>query len=245
VNLYPAIDLRDGNVVRLFKGDFDAETVYGDDPVSVARAFQDAGAQWVHVVDLDAAKTGEPRNRSVIADIAEALDVPVQTGGGVRDLDSAEALLRTGVQRIVIGTAAHEQPELVERLASRHPGRVAVGLDARNGIVATRGWVEGSGVATLDLVRRFEDVGVAAFIVTDIERDGTLNGPDVFGLSEVVAATSVDVIASGGVGGIDDLRKLAAVEVDGKTLAGVIAGKAIYEKKFSVAEAVAVLGETK
>jgi phosphoribosylformimino-5-aminoimidazole carboxamide ribotide isomerase len=241
VNLYPAIDLRDGNVVRLYKGDFDAETVYGDDPVSVARAFQDAGSQWVHVVDLDAAKTGQPRNREVIAGIVNALTVPVQSGGGVRDHESAVALLRTGVERIVIGTAAHEQPELVEQLAAEFPGRIAVGLDARNDVVATRGWVEGSGVTTLDLVRRFEDVGVAAFIVTDIERDGTLGGPDVSGLTEIVRATAVDVIASGGVGGLDDLRKLAAVQVDGKRLAGVIAGKAIYEKKFTVADAVTAL----
>lgn len=241
MNLFPAIDLRDGNVVRLYKGDFGAETVYGDDPVSVAKAFEDAGAQWVHVVDLDAAKTGEARNREVIASIVNALTVPVQSGGGVRDYESALALLNTGVQRIVIGTAAHEQPELVEKLAAEFPGRIAVGLDARNGVVATRGWLEGSGVSTLDLVKRFENVGVAAFIVTDIERDGTLGGPDVSGLTEIVAATAVDVIASGGVGDLADLQKLADVAVDGKTIAGVITGKAIYENKFSVADAVAVL----
>jgi phosphoribosylformimino-5-aminoimidazole carboxamide ribotide isomerase len=242
MNLYPAIDLRDGNVVRLYKGDFSAETVYGDDPVGVAKAFEDAGAQWVHVVDLDAAKSGTAQNREVIASMAAALSIPVQSGGGVRDRDSALALLNTGVQRIVIGTAAHENPELVDQLAAEFPSRIAVGLDARQGIVATRGWVEGSGVSTLDLVKRFEDVGVAAFIVTDIERDGTLNGPDVSGLSEIVAATSVDVIASGGVGELDDLRALAAVESNGRRLAGVITGKAIYENKFSVADAIDVLG---
>ena len=159
----------------------------------------------------------------------------------MRDYASAVALLNTGVNRIVIGTAAHEQPELVDQLAREFPGRIAVGLDARRGIVATRGWVEGSGVSTLDLVKRFDNAGVSAFIVTDIDRDGTLEGPDIAGLSAVLGATSVDVIASGGVGTVDDLRKLAAVNVDGKRLAGVITGKAIYEKKFSVAEALDVL----
>lgn len=243
MNLFPAIDLRDGNVVRLYKGDFGAETVYGDDPVSVAKAFVDAGAQWIHVVDLDAAKSGTAGNREVIANIADALNVPVQSGGGVRDYASAVALLNTGVNRIVIGTAAHEQPELVDQLAREFPGRIAVGLDARKGIVATRGWVEGSGVSTLDLVKRFDKAGVSAFIVTDIDRDGTLEGPDISGLSEVLKSTTVDVIASGGVGSVDDLRALAAVKIDSKRLSGVITGKAIYENKFSVAEALDALKE--
>lgn len=243
MNLFPAIDLRDGNVVRLHKGDFGAETVYGNDAVSVARSFASAGAQWIHVVDLDAAKTGNPVNRPIIAAITEAVDVPVQTGGGVRDASSAAGLLQLGVARVVIGTAALEYPELVDELALRFPGRIAVGLDARKGIVATRGWVEGSGVTTNELIQRFEHSGVAAFIVTDIDRDGTLAGPDVDGLAAVIRTTEVDVIASGGVGSVEDLRALAAVEVDGKRLAGVIAGKAIYENAFSVADAVAVLGE--
>lgn len=241
MNLFPAIDLRDGNVVRLLKGDFEAETVYGNDPVSVAKSFEAAGAPWVHIVDLNAAKTGNPMNRPIIARVVEALHIPVQCGGGVRDEESAAALLETGVRRVVIGTAAQRNPDLVDKLAAEYPGRIAVGLDARNHIIATHGWVGDSGVTTLDLVQRFESSGVSAFVVTDIERDGTLAGPDIDGLSEVLNATHVDVIASGGVGGLDDLRALADVRVDGKSLAGVITGKAIYEGRFSVIDAVSVL----
>ena len=240
MNLFPAIDLRGGKVVRLLKGDFGAETVYGSDAVDVATSFVEHGAEWIHIVDLDAARTGAAGNRELIAAITAKVDVPVQSGGGVRDLASAEALLETGVQRIVIGTAAHEQPELVDVLAAKYPGRIAVGLDARDSIVATRGWVTGSGSTVLDLVRRFENVGVDAFIITDIERDGTLGGPDVDGLTAVVGATSVDVIASGGVGSLTDLQALAGVSADGRRLAGTIVGKAIYEQKFTVEQAVAV-----
>ena len=239
MDLFPAIDLRGGKCVRLLQGDYARETVYGGDPVAMAKEFEAAGAPWVHVVDLDAARTGRPENRDVVAAIAAAVSVPVQTGGGVRDEFSAEALLDSGVRRVVIGTAALEQPALVRRLAGRHPGRIVVGLDGRAGEAALRGWTEGSGVTILDAVARFEDAGVAAFVVTDISRDGMLAGPDVKGLSEVLARTTVDVVASGGVGSLDDLRALAAVEVDGRRLAGAIVGKAIYEGVFAVEEAVA------
>ena len=239
MDLFPAIDLRGGKCVRLLQGDYARETVYGGDPVAMAKEFEAAGAPWVHVVDLDAARTGRPENRDVVAAIAAAVSVPVQTGGGVRDEFSAEALLDSGVRRVVIGTAALEQPALVRRLAGRHPGRIVVGLDGRAGEAALRGWTEGSGVTILDAVARFEDAGVAAFVVTDISRDGMLAGPDVQGLSEVLARTTVDVVASGGVGSLDDLRALAAVDVDGRRLAGAIVGKAIYEGVFAVEEAVA------
>lgn len=241
VDLYPAIDLRDGKCVRLVQGDYSQETVYGGDPVAVAQEFEEDGAPWIHVVDLDAARSGRPENREVVASIAGAVGVPVQSGGGIRDEFSASALLDSGVARIVIGTAALEEPRLVRRLASRHPGRIAVGLDARDGEAAVRGWTEGSGVTVSEAISWFEDAGVATFIVTDIARDGMLTGPDVEGLARVLSTTRADVIASGGVGSIDDLHMLAALESGGRALAGVIVGKAIYEGVFSVSEALAAL----
>lgn len=239
MDLYPAIDLRGGRCVRLHQGDYDQETVYGDDPVAQAQAFADAGAGWIHVVDLDAAKSGVPENREVVAAIAKAVDVPVQTGGGVRSVEAAHALFAAGVERVVIGTAALKEPELVRALALDH--RVAVGLDAKSGEVATDGWLQGSGRTVLDVARSFADAGVDAFIVTDISRDGTLEGPDLEGLTQVLGATPVDVIASGGVGTMEDLAALDAIQVDGRRLSGVIAGKAIYEGHVDVGAAVAQL----
>ena len=237
MDLYPAIDLLDGRCVRLYQGDYERETVYGDDPVAQALAFQAEGASWVHVVDLDAARTGEPRNRDVVAAIAGALDVPVQTGGGIRDEAAAAALFDAGVARVVLGTAALEDPALVRRLAARHP--VAVGLDARGRDVAVRGWVQGSGADLLDLAGAFADAGVAALVVTEISRDGTLEGPDLVGLESVLAATPVPVIASGGVGTLDDLHSLAGLEAAGRHLSGAIVGRAVYEGAFTVSDAVA------
>lgn len=242
LQLFPAIDLRGGRCVRLVQGDFDRETVYGDDPTAQALAFARQGAPWVHVVDLDGARTGDALNRRAIAAVAAAVDVPVQTGGGIRDEAAADALVEAGVARVVLGTAALEDPPLVARLAARMP--VAVGLDARGRDVAVRGWGEGSGRDLLELVRQFSDVGVAAFVVTEIGRDGTLAGPDLAGLAEVLAATQVDVVASGGVGTLDDLVALADLEVGGRRLAGAIVGKALYEGRFTVAEAQARLGGT-
>lgn len=239
MDLYPAIDLRAGRCVRLHQGDYAQETVYGDDPVAQAQAFADAGAGWIHVVDLDAARTGQPENRAVVAAIASAVDVPVQTGGGVRSVEAAEELFSAGVERVVIGTAALTDPDLVRTLAQDH--RVAVGLDAKSGEVATDGWLVGSGRTVLNVARSFADVGVDAFVVTDIARDGTLSGPDIVGLTEVLAATPVDVIASGGVGTMADLTDLDRIEADGRRLSGVIAGKAIYEGHVDVAAAVKLL----
>ncbi len=236
MDLYPAIDLRGGKCVRLYQGDYAQETVYGDDPVAQAQAFEAEGAPWIHVVDLDAARSGDPVNREVVAAIAAGVSVPVQTGGGVRDDAAAEALFEAGVARVVVGTAALEDPEFVRRLAARHP--VAVGLDARGRDVAVRGWLEGSGTDLLDLARAFEDAGVAALVVTEISRDGTLEGPDLVGLTEVVEATSIPVIASGGIGTLADLTALSGVTAAGRTLEGAITGRALYEGKFSVAEAV-------
>lgn len=231
--LYPAIDLRDGNCVRLYQGDYDRETIYGTDPVSQALAFVAEGAEWLHVVDLDAALTGEPTNRAVIAALCEASPVPVQVGGGIRSVDAAQALFDVGVTRVVIGTAALEHPELVSEVAATHP--VAVGLDAREGEVATHGWTERSGRSVAELAAQFADAGVAALVVTDIGVDGTLAGPDIAGLSELLASTSIPVIASGGVGTLEHLKTLAAINVDGRGFEGVIAGRAIYEQAFDVA----------
>lgn len=240
MDLYPAIDLRAGRCVRLVEGDFAQETVYGDDPVAVARAFADAGATWIHVVDLDAALTGDPVNRSVVSAIAAAVapaGVKVQTGGGVRSVRDAAALLEAGVTRVVIGTAAVENPSLVEEVSRRWPGQVAVGLDHRGGEVRLRGWTEGAGRSVSELVPQAVEAGASAVIVTDISRDGRLAGPDVEGLSALVAETQAPVIASGGVASLEDIRLLAAVG----GLTGIIAGKAIYEGRLDVRAAIGAL----
>lgn len=236
MDLYPAIDLRGGKVVQLTQGDFDRERVHGSDPVAVARAFVDAGAPWIHTVDLDAARTGEPVNRHLIAAIAGAVDVPVQAGGGVRSVEAAAALANAGVARVVMGTAAMESPELVEQIAARQP--VALGLDVKGREVAVKGWLEGSGTDIDVALKRLADVGASAVIVTQIEVEGLMGGPDVAGLAEVLRATDLDVIASGGVGTLSDLLALDDLEVDGRRLAGAIVGTAIYEGRVDVAEAV-------
>jgi len=240
MDLYPAIDLRAGRCVRLFQGHYGRETAYGIDPVTVARTFADAGARWIHVVDLDAARTGVPENRKVVAAIAEAVpDVAVQAGGGVRDQAAAEALIAAGVARVALGTAAVENPELVRDLAGHHA--IAVGLDHRGGQAAVRGWTVASGLRLTDLLAELEDAGVAAVFVTDIDRDSTLGGPDLEGLAEVLETTSIDVIASGGVGSLADLEALATLRAGAgdRRLAGAIVGKALHEGLFSVEEAMA------
>ena len=257
MRLFCAVDIRGGRCVRLRQGDYDAETVYDDDPVSVATAMAEAGAHWIHVVDLDGARSGEPENAEVVTAIAEAVDVPVQAGGGVRTEATAKAWFDVGVERVVIGTAALRQPDLVCSLARSH--RVAVGLDARAGDVATDGWRRASGESVLDVAHRFIDTGVDALVVTDIGRDGMLHGPDLAGMSKLldkVAGTratasaadsltaSVDIIASGGVASLKDLRALASLRggPDGRRrLSGVIVGKALYERCFTVGEAVAAV----
>ncbi len=234
--LYPAIDLRGGRVVRLRQGDYDEETVYGDDAVSVAESFVEQGATWIHVVDLDAARSGDPVNRPVIADIARRLEgrARIQTGGGVRSVDDARALADSGVARVVMGSAAMATPSLVAEASRIVP--VAVGLDHRSGEVAVHGWTEGSGRMVHEVIDWFPDA--AAFVVTDIARDGMLNGPDVVGLADLATRTTVPVIASGGVGSLGDVRTLS--EIPG--LHGVITGKALYERRFTVAEAIRELG---
>ncbi len=240
MDLYCAVDVRGGRCVRLRQGDYGAETVYDDDPVARAVEMAEAGAGWIHVVDLDGARSGRPDNASLVAEIAAAVDVPVQAGGGVRTADTAEAWFAAGVARVVLGTAALRDPGLVRALAGSH--RIAVGLDARAGEVATDGWVKGSGKSVMDVARSFASDGVDAFVVTDISRDGTLDGPDLEGLASVLEAASAEVIASGGVGRLDDLRALAGLEgAAGRGLSGAIVGTALYERRFTVAEAAAAL----
>ncbi len=233
--LYPSIDVRGGQVVRLRRGDYAVETVYGDDPVAVAIDFCAQGATWIHVVDLDAARTGEATNRSAVAAVAAATadQASVQAGGGVRSLDVAKALADAGVARVVMGSAAVRAPSLVEEVAAVLP--VAVGLDHRHGELALHGWTEASGVRLDAALSRFP--AASAFVITDIERDGMLAGPDIEGLAAAVAATDVPVIASGGVASLDDLRALAAID----RLHGIITGRALYEGRFTVAEAIAAL----
>jgi phosphoribosylformimino-5-aminoimidazole carboxamide ribotide isomerase len=242
VDLFAAIDLRGGRCVRLVEGDFGRETVYDRDPVEVAREFAVGGAPWIHVVDLDAARDGSAANRDVVLAIAGAVTVPVQTGGGVRRLEDAEALLAGGVTRVVVGTAAAERPALVGEIARRWPGRVAVGLDHRDGEVRLRGWLEGGGRRVADMVPEAVAAGASAVIVTDISRDGKLSGPDVVGLAGLLEATGAPLVASGGVSSLDDLRVLAGVRSHGAGLAGVIVGKALHEGAFDVPAAVAACG---
>jgi len=244
--LYPAIDLRGGRCVRLYQGDYDRETTYGDDPVAQAEAFASAGAGWLHVVDLDAARTGDPLNRPVIAAICAAVTVPVQAGGGVRDAAAAAALAELGVSRVVMGTAALEHPERVAEVAARQP--VAVGLDARGRQLAGHGWEVASGVDLIEAARRFADDGVEAFVVTEIARDGTLEGPSIDQLTDVLDALDPTeptaavpaVIASGGVGTLGHLASLAALRSSaGRPLGGAIVGRALYDGAFTLPEALA------
>ena len=244
MQIFPAIDLRGGRCVRLVEGDFERETIYGDDPVAVATSFAATGARWIHVVDLDAARTGQPVNRSVVGAIVDAVGggVKVQTGGGVRTVDDAEDLLGRGVARVVLGTAAVENADLVAELSRRWPGRVAVGIDHRGGSVRLRGWTEDSGVLVDELVRDVVDAGASAVVVTDIARDGRLEGPDVDGLADLLASTAAPIIASGGVSGIADIEALAGISRDDRGLEGVIVGRALYEGRVLLGDALALVG---
>lgn len=237
IQLYPSIDLHGGRVVRLRQGDYDRETSYGHDPVAVAEEFCAGGAHWIHVVDLDAAKSGVATNRQTIAVIAAAVAgrAAVQAGGGVRTLDDAAELADAGVARVVMGSAAVVDPNLVAAVGSRVP--VAVALDHRRGVVAVHGWTSESPLTLADGLRTF--AAAAAFVVTDIERDGELSGPDLDGIAAAVAATKIPVIASGGVASLDDVRSLASIA----GLGGIITGRALYEGRFSVVDAIAAISE--
>ena len=237
LTLYPAVDIRDGRAVRLTQGRADAETVYDEDPVAAAVAFAEAGAEWLHIVDLDAAFTGEPRNRHLIADIVEATGVPVQASGGVRSMRDLDAAVEYGASRVVIGTMALEEPSFVAAAVAEHADKVAVGLDADGTTLKARGWTTSSG-DLFEALRRFTIMGVQRFVFTDISRDGMLTGPNVERLREVADATVARVTASGGVSSLDDLRTLqtAHPRVD-----AAIVGKALYAGRFTLAEALAAV----
>ncbi len=233
--LYPAIDIKGGAAVRLVQGDMAQETRYDDHPEEAARRWAGEGASWLHVVDLDGAVAGEPRNLEAIERILAAVSVPVQVGGGVRTLDALGRLLDLGVRRVVLGTAALEQPEVVEEAAGRFPGRIALGLDARGGRVAVRGWRKTTGETAQDVARRFDALGLAALIYTDIEVDGTLRGPNIAATEALARAIRTPVIASGGIAGPEDLRRVKALEAVG--VAGVIVGRALYTGNVRLREA--------
>ena len=240
--LIPAIDLLGGRCVRLERGDYAAATVYDDDPGGVAARFAGFGVPRIHVVDLDAARSGRRSHAWAIRAIAEGAGaVPVQLGGGIRDLPGVEEALALGVERVVIGTAALRDPDLVRQAAARFPGRVVVGIDARDGRVAVSGWLETSEARVVDVARRFEDAGVAALVHTDIARDGMLAGPNLEATAELAGAVSIPVIASGGVGSLDDLRR--AARLAGRGVAGIIVGRALYAGAFGLGEALEALEE--
>ena len=235
--LYPAIDLKDGACVRLLRGDMQAATVFGTDPAAQARAFQDAGARWLHLVDLNGAFAGRPVNGDAVRAILAAVDIPAQLGGGIRDMATIESWLSAGVARVILGTVAVENPDLVEEAASAFPGRIAVGIDARGGRVATRGWAEETRVDATDLARRFEDAGVAAIIYTDIDRDGAMQGPNLAATEALARAVRIPVIASGGVSSLADLIALR----DTGAISGAISGRALYDGAIDLSEALAAL----
>jgi len=236
--LYPAIDLKDGQAVRLFKGEMEKATVFNDDPAAQAMEFVEAGCEWLHLVDLNGAFAGEPVNAAPVEAILERTKVPAQLGGGIRDMATIERWLSKGLARVILGTVAVENPGLVREAARAFPGQVAVGIDARQGRVATKGWAEETDVLATDLARSFEDAGVAAIIYTDINRDGAMQGPNIEETAALANAVSIPVIASGGVSSIDDLK---ALKTCGAPLNGAISGRALYDGAIDLKEALAVM----
>lgn len=236
--LYPAIDLKDGNAVRLYKGEMDQATVFNENPAAQALEFVNAGCEWLHLVDLNGAFAGEPVNAAPVEEILKQCKVPAQLGGGIRDMATIERWLDKGLTRVILGTVAVENPDLVRKACKAFPGHVAVGIDARNGKVATKGWAEETNVNVIDLARSFEDAGVSAIIYTDINRDGAMQGPNVEATAELANAMSIPVIASGGVSSLDDLRNLKNC---GAALNGAISGRALYDGAIDLGEALKVL----
>ncbi len=239
MNLYPAIDIKDGYCVRLLRGDMNAATIFNNDPADQARAFAETGFKWLHLVDLNGAFEGRPVNADAVASILEATDLPAQLGGGIRDMETVERWLDAGVRRVILGTAALADPDLVFAACKRHPGRIVVGIDARDGRVAVEGWAKTSTVKTLDLALKFEDSGVAAIVYTDINRDGAMSGVNLEATVDLAFALTTPVIASGGVSSINDLLELKANEDAG--IEGVICGRALYDGRIEPAEALAIL----
>lgn len=243
--LFPAIDLKDGACVRLYKGDMDQATVFNNDPAAQARAFVDAGAEWLHIVDLNGAFKGEPVNAAAVASILKAVPgTPVQLGGGIRTLDVIEDWLGRGVRRVILGTVALREPNLVKRAALHYPGKIVVGIDARGGRVAVQGWAETSEMTAVELARRFEDVGVAAIVYTDIDRDGMMQGVNVEATVAMAKASSLPIIASGGITNLDDIKALLARAHEGAGICGAITGRAIYEGTLDLAAAQRLCDQT-
>ena len=235
--LYPAIDLKDGQCVRLLRGDMAQATVFGHDPAAQAAKFQAAGCEWLHLVDLNGAFAGAPVNAAAVEAILARVTVPCQLGGGIRDMATIEAWLGRGLARVILGTVAVENPALVRQAARAFPDRVAVGIDARQGLVATKGWATATDVQAADLARRFEDAGVAALIYTDIDRDGAMSGPNIDATAALARAVTIPVIASGGVSSLADLAALRATGV----IAGAISGRALYDGTIDLATALKTL----
>ncbi|MCK5621119.1 MAG: 1-(5-phosphoribosyl)-5-[(5-phosphoribosylamino)methylideneamino]imidazole-4-carboxamide isomerase [Alphaproteobacteria bacterium] len=231
--LYPAIDLKEGRCVRLIRGDMEQVTVFNDDPVAQAASFVDAGASWLHLVDLDGAFAGKPVNAKAVQAIVNEVDIPVQLGGGIRTLQTIEDWLNCGVMRVILGTAAVKDPDLVTQACRKFPGQVAVGIDARGGRVAVEGWAEETDIQAVDLARKFADAGVDAIIYTDIDRDGVLQGANIPATAELARAVSIPVIASGGVSSLTDIRGLIAE----KKIAGAIIGRALYDGRIDLRQA--------
>ena len=239
--IYPAIDIRGGRCVRLTEGRFDAETVFADDPAEMALKWAGLGAEFLHLVDLDGALAGEGKNVPVIERILQSVSIPVQLGGGIRNLETIEKLLDLGVTRLILGSAAVKNPELVAEACKKYPGHIAVGIDAKNGEVAIEGWGQGSGVAATELAKKMASFGVETIIYTDISRDGMLSGVNVEATAALARACGVPIIASGGVASLDDIRRVKAVEGDG--VQGCIIGKAIYTGAVDLKEALALAKE--
>jgi phosphoribosylformimino-5-aminoimidazole carboxamide ribotide isomerase len=237
--LYPAIDIRGGRAVRLMQGDYERETAYDDDPVVAARRWVEGGARWLHVVDLDGARAGEPVNLEHVRRIVAAVNVPVQLGGGLRDSKKVEEAISSGAERVVLGTAAVRDPEMAAAIAAAHGERVVASVDSRSGRVAAEGWTEQSDLGTTDVVAALTERGISRFVYTPVDVDGLMEGPDLDSLREVAEATEGELIYSGGIGSIDDLRAVAGLGLD--NLGGVIVGRALYEGRFTVAEAQAAL----
>lgn len=238
----PAIDLKGGRCVRLEQGEMERDTVFSDNPAEQALKWQEAGAELLHLVDLDGAFAGEPKNKAAIESIIKSITIPAQLGGGIRDIVTIEAYLKLGLSRVIIGTAAQRTPELVVEACRLFPGKIVVGIDAKNGMVAVQGWAEVTGVTAVDLARRFEDCGVSAIIYTDISRDGMMGGPNLEATKALAEAISIPVIASGGVSSLKDIENLMAIEASGVT--GAITGKAIYTGAIDLCEAIALTGRS-
>jgi len=236
--LYPAIDLKDGACVRLYKGEMDQATVFNDNPAAQAKAFENAGCEWLHLVDLNGAFAGEAVNGAAVEAILAGTNVPAQLGGGIRDMAAIEGWLAKGLARVILGTVAVRNPDLVREASKAFPGKVAVGIDARDGMVAVEGWAETTDVTATDLAKRFEDAGVAAIIYTDIDRDGAMQGPNVAATVALANAVSIPVIASGGVSSMEDLQ---ALKDCGAPLDGAISGRALYDGRIEVGAAAKLL----